>query len=200
MNCACVIAPHWMVQFTVVSCWLKLRQLSPMKISNPCVVGLTWTLCDAQGEVLDETQDPIEFLVGGSDLLAKLEAALQGLGSGDKVLVRLEPEEAFGEYDEQLVFLEARSLFPKDLEVGMTIEGQALPSGCNPDAPSDVLFTVSDLYPEHVVLDGNHPLAGMALQIELGVQLVRQAKPEEVEKGSAGQGFFRVEPSSRLDD
>ena len=150
--------------------------------------------------MLDETQDPIEFLVGGSDLLAKLEAALQGLGSGDKVLVRLEPEEAFGEYDEQLVFLEARSLFPKDLEVGMTIEGQALPSGCNPDAPSDVLFTVSDLYPEHVVLDGNHPLAGMALQIELGVQLVRQAKPEEVEKGSAGQGFFRVEPSSRLDD
>ena len=171
-----------------------------MKISNPCVVGLTWTLCDAQGEVLDETQDPIEFLVGGSDLLAKLEAALQGLGSADKELVRLEPEEAFGEYDEQLVFLEARSLFPKDLEVGMTIEGQALPSGCNPDAPSDVLFTVSDLYPEHVVLDGNHPLAGMALQIELGVQLVRQAKPEEVEKGSAGQGFFRVEPSSRLDD
>lgn len=171
-----------------------------MKISNPCVVGLTWILCDAQGEVLDENQDPIEFLVGGADLLAKLEAALQGLGSGDKVLVRLEPEEAFGEYNEQLVFLEARSLFPKDLEVGMTLEGQALPSGCNPDAPSEALFTVSDLYPDHVVLDGNHPLAGMALQIELGVRTVRAAQPDEVERGSAGQGFFRVEASPRAAD
>lgn len=166
-----------------------------MNISKPCVVGLTWTLCDAQGEVLDENPEPIEFLVGGTDLLVKLEAALNGLGSGDKVLVRLEPEEAFGEYNEQLVFLEARSLFPKDLEVGMTIEGQALPMGCNPDAPSDALFTVSDLYPEHVVLDGNHPLAGMALQIELGVRTVRAAKPDEVERGSAGQGFFRVQAS-----
>lgn len=166
-----------------------------MNISKPCVVGLTWTLCDAQGEVLDENPEPIEFLVGGTDLLVKLEAALNGLGSGDKVLVRLEPEEAFGEYNEQLVFLEARSLFPKDLEVGMTIEGQALPMGCNPDAPSDALFTVSDLYPEHVVLDGNHPLAGMALQIELGVRTVRVAKPDEVERGSAGQGFFRVQTS-----
>lgn len=171
-----------------------------MNISKPCVVGLTWTLCDAQGEVLDETQDPIDFLVGGQDLLPKLEEALMGLQVGEKTLVRLQPQEAFGDYDEQLVFLELRKLFPKDLEVGMTLEGRSLPVGCNPQAPIDALFTVSDLYPDHVVLDGNHPLAGMALQIELGIHHVRPASEEEIEKGSAGQGFFRVDASASGSD
>ena len=108
-------------------------------------------------------------------MLPKLEEALLGLTPGDSTLVRLQPQEAFGDYDEQLVFLELRQLFPKEIEVGMTIEGQALPAGCNPDAPRDALFTVSDLYPDHVVLDGNHPLAGMALQIELGVKKIGRA-------------------------
>jgi len=165
-----------------------------MNITSPCVAALTWTLCDAQGEVLDATEEPIEFFVGGQDLLAKLEQALQGLGVGDQVLVRLEPEEAFGDYNEQLVFLEKRAHFPQGIEVGMTLEGQALPAACQSQAPKDGLYTITDLYPEHVVLDGNHPLAGLGLQIELGVRSVRAPTDEESAKGSVGQGFFRVEP------
>ena len=84
-----------------------------MEITQHCVVGLTWTLKDTLGEVLDELDSPVEFLVGGDDLLAKIEEALQGHSVGDHIDLQLEPEEAFGDYDENLVFLEARSLFQK---------------------------------------------------------------------------------------
>src|SRR6185369_5729841 len=82
---------------------------SPMEITRHCVVALTWTLKDTLGEVLDELTDPVEFLVGGDDLLAKIDEALQGHEAGDKLDLHLEPEEAFGDYNEQLVFLEPRS-------------------------------------------------------------------------------------------
>jgi FKBP-type peptidyl-prolyl cis-trans isomerase SlyD len=162
-----------------------------MEISTQCVVALTWTLKDTLGEVLDELQEPVEFLVGGDDLLAKIEEVLQGHEPGERIDVHLEPEEAFGDYNEELVFLEPRSLFPAELEEGMTFEG--LPAGSNPEAPKDVLFTVTEIYPEHVVLDGNHPLAGIAIRLHLKVESVREASEEEIGRGSAGTGFFKVQ-------
>lgn len=162
-----------------------------MEITRQCVVALTWTLKDSLGEVLDELNDPVEFLVGGADLLARIEEALQGHEAGDKLDLHLEPEEAFGDYNEHLVFLEPRALFPAELEEGMTFEG--LPEGGNPDAPKDVLYTVTEIYPEHVVLDGNHPLAGIAIRLQLKVEAVRDATEEEVGRGSAGTGFFKVQ-------
>jgi FKBP-type peptidyl-prolyl cis-trans isomerase SlyD len=164
---------------------MEIAQVTPR-----CVVALTWTLKDTLGEVLDELKEPVEFLVGGEDLLAKIEEALQGHEAGDRLDLHLEPEEAFGEYDEQLVFLEPRKLFPGELEEGMTFEG--LPPGANPAAPSDALYTVTEIYPEHVVLDGNHPLAGIAIRLQLKVEGVREATEEEIGRGSAGTGFFRV--------
>ena len=167
-----------------------------MEINNACVVALTWTLKDTLGETLDTLDEPVEFLVGGKDLLPKIEEALQGHAKGAKVDLHIEPEDAFGDFDDQLIFLEARSLFPKDLEEGMTIEGAALPSGTHPDAPRNVLYTVTEIYPEHVVLDGNHPLAGIAIRIRIEVKSVREATEEEVARGSAGTGFFKVEPQA----
>jgi FKBP-type peptidyl-prolyl cis-trans isomerase SlyD len=162
-----------------------------MEITRQCVVALTWTLKDTLGEMLDELKDPVEFLVGGDDLLARIEEALQGHEVGDKLDLHLEPEEAFGDYDDQLVFLEPRALFPDELEEGMTFEG--LPEGGNPDAPKDVLYTVTEIYPEHVVLDGNHPLAGIAIRLQLKVEAIREATEEEIGRGSAGTGFFKVQ-------
>jgi FKBP-type peptidyl-prolyl cis-trans isomerase SlyD len=160
-----------------------------MEITQQCVVALTWTLKDTLGEVLDELKEPVEFLVGGDDLLSKIEAALQGHEAGDRLDLHLEPEEAFGDYNEQLVFLEARNLFPSELEEGLTFEG--LPPGCSPQAPRDVLYTVTEIYPEHVVVDGNHPLAGIAIRLHLKVEKVREATEEEIGRGSAGTGFFK---------
>lgn len=162
-----------------------------MEVTNQCVVALTWVLKDSLGEVLDELESPVEFLVGGHDLLAKIEEALQGHEPGDRLDLHLEPADAFGDYDERLVFLEGRSLFPKELDEGMTYEGLP-PGAASKDAPKDLLYTVTEIYPDHVVLDGNHPLAGIALNLRLKVEGVRDADEEEIGRGTAGAGFFKV--------
>jgi FKBP-type peptidyl-prolyl cis-trans isomerase SlyD len=167
-----------------------------MKITEQCVVALTWTLKDTLGEVLDELDEPIEFLLGGQDLLAKIEQNLQGHAAGDKLAFQLEPEQAFGEYDENLVFLEQRVVFPLELEEGMTFDGATLPIGAASDTPKDKIYTVTEIYPEHVVLDGNHPLAGIALRLNLTVESVREASEAEIGQGTLGTGFFRLEPLS----
>lgn len=162
-----------------------------MKITEQCVVGLTWTLKDTLGDVLDELDEPVEFLLGGDDLLAKIEEALQGHVAGEEMELHLEPEHAFGDFDDALLFLEPRERFPQALEEGMVFEG--LPEGCNPLAPPDRVYFVSELYPEHVVLDGNHPLAGIALRVTLKVHTVREATEDEVGRGTLGTGFFKLQ-------
>ena len=164
-----------------------------MKITPQCVVALTGTLKDPLGEILDELDEPVEFLLGGEDLLAKIEESLQGHEAGAKIDLHLEPENAFGDYDENLVFLEARQLFPAELEEGLTFDGAALPAGVNPDTPPDRIYTVTEIYPEHVVLDGNHPLAGIAIRLSLKVESVREATEAEIGQGSMGTGFFKLE-------
>lgn len=167
-----------------------------MKITPQCVVALTWTLKDTLGEILDELDEPVEFLLGGDDLLAKIEESLQGHEPGATIDLHLEPENAFGDYDENLVFLEARKLFPADLEEGLTFDGAALPAGVNPDTAPDRIYTVTEIYPEHVVLDGNHPLAGIAIRLSLKVESVREATEAEIGQGSMGTGFFKLEPQA----
>jgi FKBP-type peptidyl-prolyl cis-trans isomerase SlyD len=172
----------------------EMRQFCPMEINQQCVVALTWTIKDTLGEEIDVLDDPVEFLIGGDDLFKKIEDALQGHEAGATVLLQLEPEEAFGDFNDQLLFLESRELFPPELEEGMTLEGATLPAGCNPDAPKDMLYTVTEIYPEHLVLDGNHPLSGIALRLSLRVEGVREATEEEIGQGSAGTGFFKIQP------
>lgn len=164
-----------------------------MKINPQCVVGLTWTLKDTLGDVLDELNEPVEFLVGGDDLLAAIDEQLQNHAVGEKIDMQLEPEQAFGDYDETRVFLESRALFPFETEEGMTFDGAALPKGCSDNIPSALLYTVTEIYPEHVVLDGNHPLAGIALRLSVTVQSVRKATEPEIAAGSLGTGFFKLE-------
>lgn len=161
-----------------------------MKITDQCVAALTWTLKDTLGETLDTLDEPVEFLIGGDDLLAKIDAALQGKVAGDELKLHLEPEDAFGDYNDQLLFLEPRNLFPAEIEVGMAFEG--LPPGGNPSAPAELLYFVSEIYPEHVVMDANHPLAGIAIRIQLKVHAVREATLDEIGKGSLGVGFFKL--------
>ncbi len=167
-----------------------------MKITPQCVIALTWTLKDTLGEVLDELDEPVEFLLGGDDLLASIETSLQGHAEGDTLDLHLEPDQAFGDYDEQLVFLEPREKFPAELEEGMTFDGAALSPGTSSDMPKEKIYTVTEIYPEHVVLDGNHPLAGIAIRLNLKVQSVREATQAEIGKGSMGIGFFKLEAAT----
>jgi FKBP-type peptidyl-prolyl cis-trans isomerase SlyD len=156
-----------------------------MRISAPCVVSLTWTLTDAQNRAIDALDAPTEFFFGGDDLLAGIEDAIAGQGVGFETRIQLEPEQAFGDYKPELVCFEPRSIFPKELEVGVAFEG--LPEGHQSTGmPADAIYLVTEIFPEHVVLDGNHPLAGMALRLALTVRAVRAATDEEVEAGRIG--------------
>ena len=156
-----------------------------MQITAPCVVYLTWKLTDAQGEAIDELSEPVEFFFGGDDLLPKVEEALEGQEAGHHAMLHLEPEHAFGDYDAALVCFEDRTLFPHDLREGMQFEG--LPVGARtPGMPSDAIYTVTEIYPTHVVLDGNHPLAGVGLRLQVRVHDVRDASDEEIQQRSVG--------------
>lgn len=141
--------------------------------------------------MIDELAEPLEFFYGGSDLFAKVEEALLDQQAGYAVSLALQPEEAFGDYDSSLVCFESRSLFPDEVEPGMQLEG--LPEGAaTPDMPEHALYTITDVYPEHVVLDGNHPLAGIGLRMHLKVLEVRAASEAEIEAGSLGEAVFSV--------
>ncbi len=164
-----------------------------MLITAPCVVSLTWTLSNAQNQPMDELAEPVEFFFGGDDLLPKVEEALAGHAVGDEVRLHLEPEHAFGDYDPALVCFEDRALFPGNVEPGMAFEG--LPEGATTTGmPDDRVYTVTEVYPEHVVLDGNHPLAGMALRLHIKVRDVREATADEVEARSVGTPEVSVLP------
>ncbi len=171
-----------------------------MNITEHCVVALTWTLKDTLGNELDVLDDPVEFLLGGTDLLAKVEEALQGHTIGDQLELHLEPEDAFGDFDDQLIHLAPRKMLPSDLEEGMALEGASLPKDCCPDADRSAFYTVSEIYPEHVVLDGNHALAGIGLRMHMTLLDVRPATEEEVQAGSVGEPIFMVQTGAPPDE
>jgi FKBP-type peptidyl-prolyl cis-trans isomerase SlyD len=162
-------------------------------VTPQCIVALTWVMKDSLGEELDVLDEPTEFLLGGNDLLAKIEEALIGKVVNEVLELTLEPQDAFGDYVDKLVYLAPRDKFPEQLEEGMLFEG--LPPGCNPDAPKDVVYHVTDVYPDHVILDGNHPLAGMQIRLRIKVNEIREATLDEVGRGTAGIGFFKMEAS-----
>lgn len=162
-----------------------------MLITAPSVVSLTWRLEDTQGNLIDELAEPVEFLIGGDDLLEKVEEALIDQEVGYATTLHLEPEHAFGEYDADLVFFEERSVFPEHLEPGMQFDG--VPEGSTTQGmPQDTIYTVTEVYPTHVVLDGNHPLAGIALRLSLVVRDVREATEDEIESGGVGSPAVTV--------
>ena len=126
---------------------------------------------DAQGVQLQAPSD-LTYLHGGyGELLAALEHALEGKGPGESVRLQLEPEHAFGEYDAQLLRIEPAERYGEGIEVGMEVEEDSR------------FYTVTDVAGGKVVLDGNHPLAGMALRFFLQVISVRSAKAEEISRG-----------------
>ncbi len=172
-----------------------------MEIHKPCVVQLTWTLRNTRNEVLDTLDDPVEFFYGGDDLLAKIEEALAGYEPGAQLHLHLEPEDAFGDYHAEWVCFEPRAIFPAELEPGMAFEG--LPEGHQtPNMPADRIYLVTEVYPQHVVLDGNHPLAGQALRVELHVRGVRAPTEAEMANGTVGEGPVSVlgSQAQRRDD
>ena len=149
-----------------------------MQIAKNSVVTLDYQVHDSEGNLIDEGSKPLVYIHGGYDgIFPRIEEELHGQGVGMALKIKLEPEEAFGEYDAELVNVEARNLFPEQIEVGMQFER------AGEDDEEDMLYTITNIEADKVVVDGNHPLAGMSLVFSCTVTEVRQASAEELAHG-----------------
>jgi FKBP-type peptidyl-prolyl cis-trans isomerase SlyD len=150
-----------------------------MQINRGKVVTLDYELQNADGEDLEEEGAQVAYLHGGfGGIFPKVEAALEGKEVGHEASVTLEPDDAFGEYDAELIRVEPRERFPKEIEVGMQFEG--VPGEREEDA---IIYTITDITSERVVVDGNHPLAGERLWFKCAVTHVRAATEDELIHG-----------------
>jgi FKBP-type peptidyl-prolyl cis-trans isomerase SlyD len=149
-----------------------------MHIAMNTVVSITYELRDSDGNVLEASADPVSYLHGGYDgIFPRVEEELHGKKVGESVDLGLEPADAFGDYDEELVQIEPLSAFPEGkVEVGMQFEGE--------DPTGDVvLYTVTDVADGKVVVDGNHPWAGEKVSFKCTVTGIRPATKEEINHG-----------------
>lgn len=149
-----------------------------MRIEKNTVVTLHYKMIDPEGKILEETEMPISYLHGGFDgIFPTVEEALHEKEIGHTLSLLMEPEEAFGDYDTELMRVEPRSAFPEEVAIGMQFEG-------GEEGSDDFLiYTVTDVTDDIVVVDGNHPYAGMALRFECTVTAVRPATTEELAHG-----------------
>ena len=148
------------------------------QIAKNSVVTLNYTVRDTDGAVIDDGEHPLVYLHGGYDgIFPVLEETLHAKKVGDVLQIKLLPEEAFGDYDEELILVEDAKLFPENIEVGMSFER------VSEDGEEEVVYRVTDIADGKVVVDGNHPLAGVALVFDVTVAEVRPASAEEISHG-----------------
>lgn len=146
--------------------------MSPVPVARDTVVSLKVAMYDAHGALIEASAAPITYLHGGyGGMFEALESVLEGRLQGESVQAQLEPEQAFGEYDADLLRVEPAERYGEDLQVGAQVRDDQR------------LYTVTDVAGGKAVLDANHPLAGMALRFEIEITGVRPASREEIARG-----------------
>lgn len=149
------------------------------------VVTFHYTLRDTRGQILDASLggDPVSFVEGAGQIVEGLEEGLRGLAVGTKAHIGVPAAKAYGERDETQVQRVLRALLPIEGEVK---PGDQFRAGSDAFAP---IVTVVGVEGEELLLDANHPLAGVDLEFEVEVLGVREATKEECEHGHAhGEG------------
>lgn len=149
-----------------------------MTIKKNTVVSLHYEMFDADNQLLDKTVEPIAYLHGGYDgIFPLVEEALEGKAVGDVVNITMQPDDAFGEQDPELVRVEDVKVFPVDVEPGMMFEAD------DPEFGGVIIYRVIEVKDGKATVDGNHPLAGMTVRFKGVVDAVREASKEEIEHG-----------------
>jgi len=153
-----------------------------MKIAEKKVVSIHYELTNIKGEVLDSslTQAPLTYLHGTGGLISGLESALDGHGVGDKMSVKIPPEEAYGPINSELIQAVPRSAFEGIDKIEPGMQFQTSGADGQPQ-PIKVVAVAEDV----VTIDANHPLAGETLHFVVTVEAVRAATEEELEHGHA---------------
>ncbi len=150
-----------------------------MEISQGRVATIHYTLSDDSGQVLDRStpQAPLSYLHGAGNIVPGLEKALDGKQTGDTVQADVAPEQGYGPHHAQLVQQVPRSAFPNTAEVQPGAQFQARTE------QGPVLVTVTEVGPDQVTVDGNHPLAGQTLHFAVEIADVREATADELNQG-----------------
>ncbi|MDO4895486.1 MULTISPECIES: FKBP-type peptidyl-prolyl cis-trans isomerase [Moraxella] len=150
-------------------------------IANDTVVQFNYTLTNAEGEVLDQSRgEPLAYLHGHHNIIPGLEKQMEGKQAGDKFVATIAPADAYGEYLAEAVQEVPRANFQgvDTIEVGMQFQSQT-------DDGHVMLVTVKDVTDDVVVVDGNHPLAGVELTFDVEIVEVRAATADEIAHGHA---------------
>jgi FKBP-type peptidyl-prolyl cis-trans isomerase SlyD len=150
-----------------------------MQIAKNKVVSIDYTLTNAKGEVLDKSSkgQPLQYIQGQGHLIPGLERVLEGKGAGDAVKAAIPAKDAYGDRDEELMQIIPKDSFADipDLKVGMELEAEG-DDGVR-------VITVVGIEEDRVVVDGNHPLAGMDLNFDVTIVGVRDATEDELGHG-----------------
>lgn len=150
-----------------------------MNIGDNCVVSIHYTLTDDEGDELDSSigQDPFSYLHGTRSIIPGLERALTGRQEGEALQVTIEPRDAYGEIDPELIQKVPREAFAgiEDLQEGMQFQ--------TGEGSRTLNITVREVGDDEVTIDANHPLAGRVLHFDLRIEAVRKADDEEIAHG-----------------
>ena len=152
-----------------------------MQIGDQKVVTIHYTLTDNEGTVIDKSEDgSFAYLHGANNIIPGLENALVGKIAGDELTVSVAPEDGYGSRDDAMLQQVPKTMFEdtSQIAVGSQFHAQG-PNG------EMLVVTVREVGDEHVVVDGNHPLAGVDLNFDVKVVEVRDASDEEIEHGHA---------------
>lgn len=150
-----------------------------MKIQDKNVVNIKYTLTDNDKNIIDQSEDgTFSFLIGAGNIIPGLEQALIDKTTGDTFDVSIDPANAYGEYNDALIHKVPRTQFPPEMEIeaGMQFQGQT------PDGQMTVV-KVKEVQGDDVMVDNNHPLAGVQLNFAVEVTGVREASKTELEHG-----------------
>lgn len=149
-----------------------------MKVAKDLVVSLAYQVRTEDGVLVDESpvSAPLDYLHGHGSLIAGLEKALEGHDVGDRFDVHVGANDAYGNYDENLVQRVPKDVFMgvDELQVGMRFLA---------DTDQAVPVEITEVDGDHVVVDGNHMLAGQNLNFNVEVVAIREATAEELAHG-----------------
>ena len=141
-------------------------------------VSLTYTITDENNEILERIDMPVNYIHGRkSQVIEKIEQALEGCGQGDEISVEVSPEEGFGEHLAELTFTDDIDNVPPEFRhVGAEVEFQN-------DKGETRMFRVSKIEDGKLTVDGNHPFAGKVITYNIKVNVVRDATADEIAGG-----------------
>lgn len=150
------------------------------QVTEDTVVSIQYTLTGDDGAVIDSSEDgePLTYLHGHGQLIPGLEQELEGRSVGDAVEVRIDAENGYGEHDPERLVEVPRDRFEFEVSEGDFVQAQQQDGTTMP-------FQVVGIGESTVTLDGNHPLAGKALNFKVEVMNIRDATSEELDHGHA---------------